>query len=99
MRACGARWGRWRVSGVFLEVARAVSRQEDWTKLEELLLYQREVFIARAQDCPSGDYIEFWGISRHFEPLAEGELIPLYDVEMQRLESGEVLFKAMRRSE
>ena len=91
------RWGRWRISGPMFAMARDAMFHDEWERFAHLTAYQREVFIVRAQDSPRGDFVEYTGISRHFDALTEGEEIPEYTFEFfQEPDGGELCIKALR---
>lgn len=77
-RRGGNRWGRFRISSNFLETFLTKAAAERWEDLKAYQEFMGQVLVVRADDHPAGDFIEYWGISRHFEEIQEGEAIPLY---------------------
>jgi hypothetical protein len=84
-RRYGNRWGRFNISGYFLEELGSMANNGEWDRLEALTGFMVQVLIVRAQDRVCGDCVEYVGVSRHFEELEEGEEIPEYMLEFQRV--------------
>jgi hypothetical protein len=61
----------------------------DGEPFKRAMVLMREVLVIRAQPCPASDEIEYMGLSPLFDELAEGELIPEYDLEGQTVEHEE----------
>jgi hypothetical protein len=81
----GRRIGRFRISGEAFERMRECADAGRWDELEGHLKFQGEVLILRTHDCPSREWVEYWGISKHFEEIEEGEDIPEYDIWFERV--------------
>jgi len=79
-----SRWGRFRIDGHFMAEIKDLAGHGEWEKIEALMGFMAQVFIVRAADAPDRDSVEYWGISRHFDELEEGEYPPEYDIEFQR---------------
>lgn len=79
-RRGGVRWGRFRVSGCLIEEWLSRAAAEQWDSLAAYMRFMGDVLIIRAKDHAAGDWIEYWGLSRHFQELSEGERIPLYSI-------------------
>lgn len=84
-RRFGGRWGRFKISGYFLEELGSMAHSGEWDRLEALTGFMAQVLIVRANDQVDGDCVEYLGVSRHFDELEEGEAIPEYSVEFQRV--------------
>lgn len=80
-----SRWGRFWIDGHFMAEIKSLAGHGEWDRLEALMGFMAQVFIVRANDMPYRDGVEYMGISRHFEELAEVEAVPTYDIEFQRV--------------
>ncbi len=84
MRSYGNRWGKFTISGIFLEELATITSTGKWSELDALLGFMAQVLIVRAQDRPGDDGIEYMGVSRHFDEIGEGEAMPEYDINFER---------------
>lgn len=80
MRRGGNCWGRFRVGEILVDHWLSMSAAGQWDALDGYMKFMSEVLIVRSDDHVAGDWIEYWGLSKHFQELGEGEVIPLYTI-------------------
>lgn len=89
------RIGRFAISG---EMFAIIKSEIEFTGTHDLMRFMSQILITRAEYRPTGDGIEYTGISSLFDNVKEGHRIPWYTIEYQVVE-GVTLCKAFKRAD